>query len=145
MLDDIAHAATRRLSLGLHIAVYATCLCDPEAVPDIPNSLVTTERPSPFGMLRAFLAPPRAAVLGGASVGTGASGDSVEVPPGKPVGAQSGAIPVLGGGTVRGGVAVCAAGRASLARETANAVARVAMARSTEVGGIDLHTEVYAL
>jgi hypothetical protein len=52
-------------------------------------------------------------------------------------------LPWLGDG---GGVAVCASGPASLVREAANAVARVRLSkRGREMGGVDIHTEVFSL
>jgi ferric-chelate reductase len=159
-LQDLACAAARCPTLDLHISVYVTCLCDPEAVPDIPNSLVTMERPAALGMLRRFISP-GAGRGEGASEGTGASADTVEVGPVKRAGGQGRVnvlggegeevteveMPVMAGGEARveGGVAVCAAGPESLTREVANAVARVGMLSGARVGGIALHTEAYAI
>ena len=44
-----------------------------------------------------------------------------------------------------GGVAVCAAGPESLTREAHNAVARVSLTRGVELGGVALHTELFAI
>ena len=44
-----------------------------------------------------------------------------------------------------GGVAVCAAGPESMTREAHNAVARVSLTRGVELGGIALHTELFAI
>lgn len=143
MLQDIAHTAARCPTLDLHISVYVTCLCDPEAVPDIPNSLVTMTRPVPVNLLQSFIHP--AAPLSGSETGgTGVTGESVEVGPEKKLSEAYG-VPVLANGWVSGGVGVCAAGPESLARGVANAVARVGMLHGARVGGIELHTEVYAL
>jgi len=45
VLQDIANTAATS-SVELHISVYVTCLCDPESVPRISNSLVTMEKPT---------------------------------------------------------------------------------------------------
>lgn len=54
-LGDIAAAAARDPSLELHMTFFVTCLCDPEAVPDIANSEVTIEKPSITGLLHEFV------------------------------------------------------------------------------------------
>lgn len=54
-LEDIAAAAARDSSLEVHMTFFVTCLCDPEAVPDIPNSEVTIEKPSISGLLHQFV------------------------------------------------------------------------------------------
>ncbi|KAK0185299.1 iron reductase [Armillaria mellea] len=46
MLMDITNVATP--TLDVHVSIYVTCLCNPDAVPPIPNSDVIFERPS-FG------------------------------------------------------------------------------------------------
>ncbi|KAJ8586867.1 hypothetical protein M405DRAFT_864231, partial [Rhizopogon salebrosus TDB-379] len=51
MLIDIA-------SIDLHISIYVTCLCDPEAVPAIPNSIVVPSRPLVHDLLATFINPP---------------------------------------------------------------------------------------
>ncbi|KAJ8468284.1 hypothetical protein ONZ45_g17299 [Pleurotus djamor] len=45
-------------SLDLHITIFVTCLCDPEAVPDIPNCDVILERPSVHALLKGLVTPP---------------------------------------------------------------------------------------
>ena len=44
-LTDLATAVSGT-SLDLHVSIYVTCLCNPEAVPPIPNSEVTVLRPT---------------------------------------------------------------------------------------------------
>jgi hypothetical protein len=44
--------------IDLHISIYVTCLCDPEAVPAIPNSIVVPSRPSVHDLLATFINPP---------------------------------------------------------------------------------------
>lgn len=51
-LLQIATAAERCESVELHIAVYVTCLCDPEAVPPIPGCDVRVGRPGVWSTLR---------------------------------------------------------------------------------------------
>jgi ferric-chelate reductase len=121
MLMDIANAAAGS-SLDLHISIFVTCLCDPEAVPPIPNSITTIVRPDVHRLLEHVLSPPPA------------DGD-VE-------GESRSAAQAV---TDRGGVGVCASGPESLTRESANAVARLAPSHAKSVGGIGLHTEVFSL
>lgn len=54
LLRDIARKA-KGSSLDVHISVYVTCLCDPEAVPDIYNMDVTLDKPSMKSHLSLFL------------------------------------------------------------------------------------------
>ncbi|KAI0270454.1 iron reductase [Gloeopeniophorella convolvens] len=120
MLMDIAHTAAGS-SLDLHISIFVTCLCNPEAVPPIPNSEVTIVRPDVHQILAQMLSSP--------------AEDDVE-DEGKASGGRL-AVP--------GGVAVCASGPESLAREAANAVAKLAPTHARHIGGIALHTEVFSL
>ena len=55
---DIARAAASSTTLDLHISIYVTCLCNPEAVPPIPNCDVTIVRPSVTRVLRDLTTPP---------------------------------------------------------------------------------------
>ena len=50
---------------------FVTCLCDPEAVQDIPNSEISVEKPSVSNMLEEFVAD---ATRGQGGVGVAASG-----------------------------------------------------------------------
>jgi ferric-chelate reductase len=120
MLMDIATAASDS-SIDLHISIYVTCLCDPEAVPAIPNSIVILSRPSVHGLLASFINLPCE------------KDDSIET--------QSDEIQKHSGG----GVAVCASGPESMTREAQNAVARIGLTASMEVGGIALHTELFSM
>ena len=115
MLMDIANAVAGT-SLDLHVSIYVTCLCNPEAVPPIPNSEVTIYRPSVGQLLTELVTPP------------------AEDAPEKLAWAGTG-----------GGVAVCASGPELLLRETQNAVARIGLTRGMELGGIGLHTELFTL
>jgi ferric-chelate reductase len=120
MLMDIANAAAGSSSLDLHISIFVTCLCDPEAVPLIPNSITTIVRPDVNRLLSNMLSPPPA------------DGDVESESGGSVQRAIAG----------RGGVGVCASGPESLTREAANAVARLA---PMHMGGIALHTEAFSL
>jgi hypothetical protein len=88
--------------------------------PPIPNSIVTSARPDVHQLLESLISP------------TTAEND---------VESETSAEPI----TCEGGVGVCASGPESLTRETGNAVARLAPAHGTRVGGIALHTEVFSL
>ncbi|KAG2040872.1 iron reductase [Suillus americanus] len=124
MLIDIATAASDS-TIDLHISIFVTCLCDPEAVPHIPNSIVTLSRPSVQHLLEDFIS------LSPSSERK----DSVEK-------RFDESQKLHGSG---GGVAVCASGPESLTREAQNAVARLGLTMNMDVGGIALHTELFAL
>jgi len=117
MLMDIATVVSGCPSLDLHISTFVTCLCDPEAVPPIPNLVVTMERPTAHQLLDDMITPPADGAVGGLRwVGTG------------------------------GGLGVCASGPIELTREVANAVAKLSLSRSVkEFGGVGLHTETFVL
>ncbi|KAK0436227.1 iron reductase [Armillaria borealis] len=55
MLMDITNAAAP--TLDVHVSIYVTCLCNPDAVPPIPNSDVIFERPR-FGKVLGDLVTP---------------------------------------------------------------------------------------
>jgi len=119
-LMDIARTAAKS-SVELHISIYVTCLCNPEAMPPIPNLLVSISRPSVRALLAEFIAP-----------SSTASGSDEALKPG-PRGVQG------------GGVAVCAAGPETMTRQTSNAVASLSLRHSRRTGGISLHTEVFSM
>ena len=125
MLMDIANVAANS-SLDLHISIFVTCLCDPEAVPPIPNSITTIVRPDVHRLLEQVLSPP--------PVDGDVEGESESRGAGR---AQT----ITG----RGGVGVCASGPESLTQESANAVAKLAPSHAKSVGRIALHTEVFSL
>ncbi|KAK0450521.1 iron reductase [Desarmillaria tabescens] len=119
MLMDITNVAGRPGStLDVHVSIYVTCLCNPDAVPSIPNSDVIFERPG-FGKVL---------------------GDLVTPPP--PDDEEEKKLSWVGLG---GGVGVCVCGPESLIREASNAVARLGMTRSGELGGVGLHTELFSM
>lgn len=117
MLMDIATVVAGCPSLDLHVSIFVTCLCNPEAVPSIPNSVVTMERPSARQLLNDIITPPADDAAGGLRwVGLG------------------------------GGLGICASGPGELTREVANAVAKLSLGRGVqEVGSLGLHTETFVL
>lgn len=117
MLIDIATVVAGCSSLDLHISIFVTCLCDPEAVPPIPNSVVTVERPTARQLVNDMITPPADDAVDGLRwVGLG------------------------------GGLGVCASGPSELTREAANAVAKLSFSKSAEeLGNVGLHTETFAL
>ncbi|KAG1830120.1 iron reductase [Suillus variegatus] len=124
MLIDIATAASNS-TIDLHISIFVTCLCVPEAVPDIPNSIVTLSRPSIQNILKDFISVPTSSE----------KEDSIET-------RCEDSQKLMGLG---GGVAVCASGPESLTRDAQNAVARLGLTMGMDVGGIALHTELFTL
>lgn len=118
MLTELANAVAGT-SLDLHITIFVTCLCDPDAVATIPNSDIVLLRPVVGKLLRQFVTPPS----------TGEITEQLKL-----------AWVGLGGG-----VAVCAAGPESLTTETRNAAAKLTLTRGTELGGVGLHTETYTM
>ncbi|KAI6106198.1 iron reductase [Pisolithus croceorrhizus] len=124
MLADIGNLAAGS-SLEIHFSFFVTCLCDPEAVPFIPNCDVKLERPSVYTLLRettGLSQPP--------------SLESLEAEETKPFAGKS-----HGGG----GVAVCASGPESLVIEARNAVARLGVRNALKLGGVVVHVESFAL
>lgn len=142
---DIATAAAASLTtvtpLDLHISIYVTSSCDPEAVPALPNFDVILIRPSLYQVLDELtsFSPPTSANFSH-PVSTG----SIENPDASPD-LESGKCKLS---EIRegGGVAVCASGPQSLAKEAANAVVKLQMSgRGMRLGGISLHTETFSL
>lgn len=120
MLIEIARAA-KSSSIDLHISVFVTCLCNPEAVPDIPNCDVTVERPTVHRLLDDFVT----------SAGSPEFGES-----------EKGKSKATCGD---GSLAVCAAGPEAMTREAKNAIARTTMSRGMQLGRVACHTELYSL
>lgn len=158
-----AHSASSKTPLYLHISIYVTCLCNPEAVPHIPNCDVSIIRPSPYRLLMELITPPRL------DTGAATAPPSSSSPNAKPKshlpnerqfiesdGPQSDIVFIDEESPVPvpvklpwirpgGGVAVCASGPESLIRETANAVSRVKMSKRGHVlGDVALHTELFS-
>ncbi|KAK7676992.1 hypothetical protein QCA50_020021 [Cerrena zonata] len=147
MLMEIANIVATSSSLDLHISIYVTCLCDPSAVPPIPNSDVTVFRPSVTTLLQELVSPPESlpsqARLSALSTHSSDShsneDDDAEEDLEK---CMKSKLQWVGLG---GGVAVCASGPESLIRESQNAVAKMGVMRGVELGGVALHTELFAL
>jgi len=126
-LTEIARtAATPGSNLDRHISVFVTCLCNPEAVPSIPNMVVSIEKPNLHVLLDEFISPPQSRQ---------SSVEDLEVKKGAEA-------PWSGEG---GGVTVCSAGPENFTRESHNAVARISLTKSRRVGGISIHAETYAM
>ena len=132
MFMDIANVAAVT-SLEPHISAFVTCLCNPEAIPPIPNSSVIVIRPSIHTLLDDLLTPP--------SNSSKAASIDIEDDEGEKISES----PKLNWVGLGGGVAVCASGPETLTREAHNAVARIGMMRGVELGGIALHTELFSL
>ncbi|RXW14546.1 hypothetical protein EST38_g11309 [Candolleomyces aberdarensis] len=168
-LMDIATLAASS-DLSLHISVYVTCLCNPEAIPPIPNCDVTIVRPSIYKVLLDIVTPPETS--GSESTASSSDANAIQViartpakhdaehkRPGTATTHQSSSVatvdseafepsvrnrlPWVGTG---GGLAVCASGPENLTREAANALARLQLSKAGgDVGIVGLHTEVFAL
>lgn len=148
--------------LDLHISIYVTCLCNPEAVPPIINCDVVTFRPSIHQLLIDLITPPT--VIPSSSP---FHNNNLKLLPGKPrkelpfdsstktpteiiiVDEEKGVLPSaekLPWLALGGGMAVCSSGPVSVTTETANAVARIQLSeRGRDLGGIGLHTETFSL
>ncbi|KAF9553360.1 hypothetical protein CPC08DRAFT_697815 [Agrocybe pediades] len=161
-LMDIANAATlssvSSTPIEVHISIYVTCLCNPEAIPQIPNCDVSMIRPSIYRVLLDLTAPPEqpsssAPSPARSNLEATKSAEKVtelddqyeveEVSAFQGVNSVSAKLPRISDG---GDVAVCVSGPEGLVREASNAVARVKMSRRRHrLGKIDLHTEVFTL
>jgi ferric-chelate reductase len=146
---DIAHAAAS----DLHISIYVTCLCNPEAVPPIPNCDVTIIRPSLYKVILDLTnhseIPSKADLLKSGSSSPDISEPEksttrdVETLDSEAIGNISEKLPSVQGG---GGLAVCASGPLGMTQEAANAVARFQVSgKASQLGGVGLHTEVFML
>lgn len=151
-LMQIAQTAAQSDTLDLHISIYVTCLCNPEAVPPIPNSDVTITRPSIHKVLESLLTPPVTTPKGSTSE-AGASGksDAVSIQTSE-VDLEAEAARNISNRLswvgLGGGVAVCSAGPETMTREASNAVARIEMANvmnGGQLGSIGLHTELFSV
>ncbi len=127
------------------MTIYVTCLCNPDAVAEIPNCDVLLARPRVGEVIKRVVdgSPDlaRQAEEGDLVIEKTAdkcaemSGESGSCETHTPSPAAAG-----------GGLAVCASGPQDLAREAANAVAALSTSRKgRELGSIALHTEVYAV
>ncbi|KAI0820540.1 iron reductase [Trametes gibbosa] len=149
MLTDIANTVAGT-SLDLHISVYVTCLCNPEAVPPIPNSDVIITRPSVTTLLRDLVTPPSRSTMHQLNISADADTKSIDSDSHDGAHADAEVEKLTRAARLHwiglgGGVAVCAAGPESLTREAQNAVARISLTRGVELGGVALHTELFAM
>ena len=141
-LIAIANTAAASSTLDLHISLFVTCICNPDAVPHIPNTVVTIFRPSVTALLREFTTPPSAACDDTASLSSLTSSAEQADTEHLAEKAIKCHLPWVGYG---GGVAVCASGPETLIRESQNAVTKLGVLKGRELGGIALHTELFAL
>ncbi|KAF7421311.1 hypothetical protein PC9H_011833 [Pleurotus ostreatus] len=155
LLAPIAELAAASSGLELHITIFVTCLCDPESVPDIPNMDVILERPDVYKLLEALITPPSSipATSAGHSAEDGEVDAAIDLearasqsphhhhyPPA--TSKKPSTLRWVGPG---GGIGICASGPESLTREAANAVARLGLRKGNQVGGVGLHTELFAM
>ncbi|KDQ49465.1 hypothetical protein JAAARDRAFT_187039 [Jaapia argillacea MUCL 33604] len=125
-------------SFELRISIYVTCLCNPDAVPDIPNSKVLLdERPSVRQLVKGLVHSAPSPSVDVVEIG----GVEAEVEKGMKVEVRSADAPREPDGEEVGRVAVCASGPTTLVREARNAVARLGMS-GVYVG---LQTEVFSM
>lgn len=125
-----------------------TCLCDPDAVPDIPGCTVTEARPSVRNVLAELLDP--ASASSSSSSSSSPLGSTEELPKTGKVGTQEdlekGVVDGKSAGPAQGGVAVFAAGPGTLLREAGNAVALANMsARGQGAGGVAFCAEAFTV
>lgn len=73
-LAEIATAALEDPTLSLHIKFFVTCFCDPGAAPVIPNSEITTVRPSIYDLLVPLIEGEHASIEGLAVASSGPEG-----------------------------------------------------------------------
>ncbi|KAJ3833437.1 hypothetical protein F5878DRAFT_546583 [Lentinula raphanica] len=135
LILPIANVVADCPDLDLHISVYVTCLCNPEAVPSIPNSdvLMLAQRPDTSKILLDLTTPPMR--KGECCCADGSDDEDV----------KSDASAKLQWVGLGGGIAVCVSGPGSLTREASNAVAKLSLLRGIELGGFGLHTEVFSV
>jgi len=115
MLVDIANKA-QDSSVDLHISIFVTCLCDPESIPTIPNSVISIEKPKIANLVKPFLSSE-----GGIEAGK------------------------TGKGRNGGGFAIAVSGPARLTAEAQNVVARIPAAAARRIGGLAFHSEIFSL
>lgn len=142
-----AHGAdSSTLSLDLHISIYVTCLCDPEAVPVIPNSDILNEKPTAQSILKQFVSPPLPSEKRSShrdSMMTKESSSDMEC------GDEAGGMlkSKLDWVGLEGGVGVCVSGPEGLIREMGNAVSLLGLkgVKGSHIGKIGIHTELFAI
>ena len=120
-----SRAAAPDSTINLHIAVYVTCLCNPEEVPFVPNCDVLLEKPSMRQLVDGVVS---------SGVGTAVAAADPEKPDVVQQGGRRGEWKSL---------AVCAAGPESLTGEAKNAAARTALRYPGK--RVECHSEAYFL
>ena len=146
-MNTIARQAAACPGLDLHITIYVTCLCDPGAVPDIPNCDVLLARPRVREVIKWVVDgspdPAKQVEEGHLVVGETSQSDGCQKMTEE---SESCVTHTLDPAAAGSGLAVCASGPRELTREAANATAALsASKRGRELGSIALHTEVYAI
>lgn len=173
-LFQVATAAERSECVDLHISIYVTCLCNPEAVPPIPGCDVRVGRPGVWSILKDLVATKSKAgsdnsekqkekqkektltKMEKANLKEKAIEEDLDSTNGEletemeiedP---EAQAIGLAESGNLpwfRKGdsVGVFASGPSGLTREAANAVARLGWRTGADVGEVGLHTEAYSL
>ncbi|KAF8636062.1 hypothetical protein AX17_003827 [Amanita inopinata Kibby_2008] len=142
-LKTIATHAMTCANLDFHMTVYVTCLCVPDAVPDIPNCDVLLARPTLTEIVhRTVDNTPDPVTRAEEGEGDLHPVETCEKEATMKQVKQT-EVPTMVGS---GGFAVCASGPEKLTREAANAVAGLmASRRGRQLGRIGLHTELYAV
>lgn len=130
MLMEIATMAAGT-SLDLHISIYITRGYNIRPRNLIPNSDTFVDRPSIQDLLVDLVTHPGPENSNAVDVEATAGNKFLE---GEGLNQMT-----------LGGVAVCASGPEILTRDASNAVARVALSRGMQLGGIALHTESFTL
>jgi len=144
-LNTIARQAAACQGLDLHMTIYVTCLCNPDAVAEIPNCDVLVARPRVGEVIKRVVDgspdPANQAEEGDLVIEkTADKGEEMSEE------SESCETHTPGPAAAGGGLAVCASGPQDLTREAANAVAALSASRKgRELGSIALHTEVYAI
>ena len=130
MLASIVES-TVNSSLYLHILIYVTRPCEPESISVIPNCQVMFGRPSLYGLLCDLASlSPASSITDAEHEGDGLARETNAT---------------RQRGKAEGGMAVCASGPATLIADAQNAAAKFGMLKGAQVGGIALHTELFAL
>ncbi|KAJ7780047.1 iron reductase [Mycena maculata] len=137
-IANLAARADSNIQLSIHI--FVTCLCDPDAVPEIPGCTVTEERPTVGAVLAGLLTPG----FESGSETSSASASTEDLPGSKDKDVEKG----LNKGAYtqgEGGIAVFAAGPGSLIREAGNAVARSNLGAGRRAGGVAFCAEAFTV
>ncbi|KAJ7192945.1 hypothetical protein B0H12DRAFT_1039489 [Mycena haematopus] len=154
LLQIATLAAHPSAHLDLRIRIFVTCLCDPSAVPRIPGCVVTEAKPSVTRVLERLLDDvPRPGVdccgevgpISGKEGGDTKNSSEVDLEVGS-VNEDDDDFETGGEASGAGGVAVFAAGPASLIREAGNAVAAANLSgRGRKAGGVAFNAEVFTI